>query len=100
VEISRLGFGKDVVGGNDYNWIGFSGGIQIVQGLPLRGGVEGLKVMWGEVDSPKLKIGGIYLEFEIPEVLNFSGTAYFIDEEVNSEQVKEFRGGLDVFLIR
>jgi hypothetical protein len=48
-----------------YNWIGFSGGIQIVQGLPLKGGVEGLKVMWDQDNNVKLKIGGVYLSFEV-----------------------------------
>ena len=99
VEISELGFGSDEVDHVDYNWIGFSGGIQIVQGLPLRGGVEGLKVMWDHDGTPKLKIGGVYLQFEIPDVLSFDGSVYFIDEEVNGEQIREFRGGLDVFLI-
>jgi len=99
VEISELGFGSDEVDHIDYNWIGFSGGIQIVQGLPLRGGVEGLKVMWDQDGTSKLKIGGVYLQFEIPDVLSFDGSAYFIDEEVNGIRIKEFRGGLDVFLI-
>ena len=99
VEITQLGFGSDEVDQVTYNWIGFSGGIQIVEALPLRGGVEGLKVMWDQAGEVKLKIGGVYLEFEIPDVLGFDGNAYFIDEVINNEPVKKFIGGLNVNLI-
>ena len=66
IEISQLGFGAEEDNGADYNWVGFSGGVQIVSGLPLRGGVEGLKVMWSIAGNPpKLEIGGVSLGFEI-----------------------------------
>ncbi len=84
IEIAKLGFGSDEIDGVLYKWVGFSGGIQIVQALPMRGGVEGLKVMWAvDVNGQplfKLKIGGVYLSFEIKEVLTFDGSVYFIDE--------------------
>src|SRR5690606_12260673 len=47
IEIAKLGFGSDEEDGILYKWVGFSGGIQIINELPMRGGVEGLKVMWG-----------------------------------------------------
>lgn len=103
IEISQLGFGTDEDSGAEYNWIGFSGGIQIVSGLPLRGGVEGLKVMWHKVtNEPKLKIGGVSLAFEIEKVLTFDGVAYFIDEadpERPDERIRGFKGGVAVGLI-
>ena len=71
VEISQIGFGSEADGGVDYNWIGFSGGIQIVAGLPMRGGVEGLKVMWSPTTDPKLKVGGVALAFDIENVSFF-----------------------------
>jgi len=110
IEIAKLGFGSDEEDGIQYNWIGFSGGIQIVESLPLRGGVEGLKVMWpknggsslkkssllsSEESGAKLKIGGVYLSFEIDKVLTFDGSVYFIDEP----DKKEFRGGVDLNII-
>lgn len=101
IEISQLGFGAEEDNGADYNWIGFSGGIQIVSGLPLRGGVEGLKVMWNST-GPKLKIGGVSLAFEIEKVLNFDGVAYFIDEvdpEDPNKRIRGFKGGVDVSLV-
>ena len=98
VEIAKLGFGTDELEGKLFKWIGFSGGIQIVESLPLRGGVEGLKVMWAEDGTFKLKIGGVYLQFEIKNVLTFDGSVYFIDED-EPEYIKEFRGGVDLNLI-
>jgi hypothetical protein len=95
IEISKLGFGSDTEDNIEYKWIGFSGGIQIVDSLPLKGGVEGLKVMWSAAGDVKLKIGGVYLSFEIDKVLTFDGAVYFIDEP----DKKEFRGGVDLNII-
>ncbi len=97
IEIAKLGFGSDEEDGVLYKWVGFSGGIQIIQALPLRGGVEGLKVMWSQDGQFKLKIGGVYLSFEIKDVLTFDGSVYFIDEE--NPDIKEFRGSVDLNLI-
>ena len=98
VEIAKLGFGSDDLEGKLFKWIGFSGGIQIIESLPLRSGVEGLKVMWAEDGTFKLKIGGVYLQFEIKDVLAFDGSVYFIDED-EPEYIKEFRGGVHLNLI-
>lgn len=98
VEIAKLGFGSDELEGKLFKWVGFSGGIQIIESLPLRGGVEGLKVMWAEDGEFKLKIGGVYLQFEIENVLTFDGSVYFIDEE-EPKYIKEFRGGVSLNLI-
>jgi len=95
IEISKLGFGSDEEDGSLFKWIGFSGGIQIVESLPLKGGVEGLKVMWTEGGLIKLKIGGVYLSFEIDNVVKFDGSVFFIDEE----GIKEFRGGVNLDIL-
>ena len=54
--------------------------------------------MWAEDGTFKLKIGGVYLQFEIKNVLTFDGSVYFIDED-EPEYIKEFRGGVDLNLI-
>lgn len=95
IEIAKLGFGSDKEGDELYKWVGFSGGIQIIEALPLRGGMEGLKVMWAEPDLFKLKIGGVDLAFEVDNVVKFNGSVNFIDEA----DVKEFRGGVDLTII-
>ncbi len=105
IEIAKLGFGSDEIDGVLYRWAGFSGGMQIAQGLPLSGGVEGLQVMWGIDEFGellfKLKIGGVYLAFEIKGVLTFDGSVYFIDEPATEDHpaIKEFRGSVDLNLI-
>lgn len=95
IEITKLGFGSEDIDGIPYKWIGFSGGIQVVSELPLRGGMEGLKILWSDNGAVKLKIGGVYLSFTIEDVLRFDGAVYFIDEP----GIKEFRGGVSLNLI-
>ncbi|MEW5922821.1 MAG: hypothetical protein AB1746_02425 [Candidatus Zixiibacteriota bacterium] len=87
-ELTKIGFGQE----DQYRWVGLSGGINIVDGVPFRGGVEGLKIFWKNKDPLdfKLKIGGIYVAFEIEDFLKFDGRVYFINEE-NS---KGFKGGV------
>ena len=43
VEISKMGFGKNEDGSK---WIGFSGALNLVDGLAAGASVEGLKVTW------------------------------------------------------
>lgn len=90
VEITRLGFGNEDDGSR---WIGLSGGIQLVDGLPLKGGVEGLKLIWGS-GGIDLQISGINVAFEIENTIKFDGRVYFIDEPTN----KGFKGGIKVTL--
>lgn len=96
IEVTRLGFGRDELVGGMYNWIGFSGGIQIVEGLPLEGGVEGLKLMWNTEDATdvKVQISGINLGFEIEDVLTFDGEVQFIDWEEDGVTQSGMAGGV------
>ena len=41
--IIQLGFGRSDDGGR---WIGFSGGLKLVEGMPAGASVEGLRVSW------------------------------------------------------
>lgn len=86
VEVTRIGFGTESDGSR---WIGLSGGIQIVDGIPLKGGVEGLKIIWKDTDV-RLEIKGIEVAFEIEDVLRFKGHVFFVDEPTK----KGFRGGV------
>lgn len=71
LEIARLGFGKTEDGGK---WIGFSGGLKLVEGLPAGASVEGLRVIWYEDGrAPAITLNGIGVEFEVPGVLRFKG---------------------------
>jgi hypothetical protein len=70
-EITKLGFGKTDDGGK---WIGFSGSLKLIDGLPAGGSVEGLRITWYEDGgSPKITLNGVGIEFEVPDVLRFKG---------------------------
>lgn len=88
LEISQIGFGKEADGSR---WIGISGGINIINGIPFKGAVEGLKIIWSADDGIRLQISGIKVAFEIEDVLTFDGQLFFIDEPT----VKGFKGGVN-----
>ena len=78
IEVSKLGFGKTEDGGN---WIGFTGGVKLVSGMPAGASVEGLRLTWypdGRIE-PTLK--GVRVNFEVPNTLKFDG------EEVNANSL-------------
>src|SRR5262249_21219484 len=66
VALQKLGFGF----GNDGRWIGFSGDVHLVEGIPLGGSVRGLKI---NLDNGKVSFDGVGVSFEIPDVLKFDG---------------------------
>lgn len=92
LEISKLGFGKTEDGGK---WIGFSGGVKLVAGMPAGASVEGLRITWreGHPGPPKITLNGVRVDFEVPKALKFSGA-------VSYDSVKqEFRGAIKLDLI-
>jgi len=98
IEISKIGFGKTDDGGK---WIGFSGGMRLVDGLSAGASVEGLKVNWYEDGrSPKVTLEGVGVDFEVPDVVSFKGhVSYreFTDSDGNA--VKRFDGDIKLKLI-
>jgi hypothetical protein len=66
VALQKLGFGSDTTG----RWIGFSGDVNLVEGVPLGGSVRGLQV---NLDTGAVSFSGVSVDFEIPDVLTFSG---------------------------
>ena len=64
--LQKLGFGSD----NGVPWIGFNGELQLVEGIPLGGSVRGLRL---NLNDGKLSFTGVSVNFEIPNVLEFSG---------------------------
>ncbi len=96
VELTRIGFGTDDSG---YRCIGLSGGIQIVEGLPMKGGVDGLKILWkgspvtGDLDV-RFEISGIKVAFEVENVMKFAGEVYFINEP----HKKGIKGGVKMLI--
>lgn len=91
LELTKIGFGREDDGSR---WIGLSGGINIVEGIPLKGGVEGLKIIWKDTNDIRLEISGINVAFEIEDVLKLDGMVFFIDEPTK----KGFKGGVKMII--
>lgn len=71
-EISRIGFGTTEDG---RRWIGFSGGLKLVDGITAGASVEGLRVTW-DPENPanmSLTMSGVGVEFEVPGTVYFKG---------------------------
>ena len=66
LSLQKLGFGSDTTG----RWIGFNGDIHLVEGIPLGGSVQGMRL---NLDDGSLSFQGVSVSFEIPGVLSFSG---------------------------
>jgi uncharacterized protein DUF6603 len=90
IEISKLSFGNTEDGGK---WIGFTGGLKLVAGMPAGASVEGLRFTWypdGHI-VPSLK--GVGVNFEVPNTLKFAGEVSY------DENKQQFRGAVKLDLI-
>lgn len=97
LEITRLGFGRDEDGGK---WIGFSGGLRLVEGLPAGASVEGLRVIWYEDGRPtRITLDGVGVEFEVPGVVRFQGAVSYRELTVGTETVHRFDGDISLDLL-
>jgi hypothetical protein len=112
ISLSEIGFGNEEdlstpeppegVARPKRQWIGLSGGIRLVEGLPLSASVDGLKASW-RPDIPggdvKVTLEGVALSLEIPGTLRLSGEVRY--EEVDDEHLQGdiFRGAVDLSLI-
>ena len=93
LELTKIGFGKTDDGGK---WVGFSGGINLLDGVQAGASVEGLRIVWSADDAePRISLDGVGVEFEIPEVLRFKGAVAYSDEGDDHK----FSGALKVDLI-
>jgi hypothetical protein len=86
-------------------WLGFSGELNLVEGLDIKASVDGLKFSWpkggGDVTTT---LKGIAVEFEIPNTLSLKGSVKF--EELTDENNggtgltgKLFRGNVNLKLM-
>jgi hypothetical protein len=74
MEITKMGFGKTEDAGK---WIGFSGSIKLVDGLPAGISVEGLRIIWYDDGSTNITFNGVGVEFEIPGAFSFKGAVAY-----------------------
>jgi hypothetical protein len=112
IGINEIGFGNEeqvpVAEGAEptiRQWLGFSGELNLVEGLDLKASVDGLKFSWpkggGDVTTT---LKGIAVEFEIPNTLSLKGSVKFeeLTEENNAGtglRGKLFRGNVNLKLM-
>ncbi|MDA0167647.1 DUF1080 domain-containing protein [Solirubrobacter taibaiensis] len=102
LEIARIGFGKTDDGGS---WIGFSGGVKLVEGMAAGASVDGLRITWYDdgIRDPRVTLDGVGVEFEVPEVVRFQGAISYRELEVvtptGTEIVRRFDGDISLNLM-
>lgn len=95
LEISKLGFGRTEDGGK---WLGFTGGLKLVEGLPAGASVEGLRIIWSDTGSPRITLNGVGVEFAVPGALKFKGFVSYRELTVGSQTVRRFDGDIKLQL--
>ncbi len=91
LEISKLGFGKNEDGSK---WIGLTGGVKLVAGMPAGASVEGLRITWyDDGRGPEISINGVRIEFEVPNTLKFEGAVSW------DKDLQQFRGAVKLNLM-
>ncbi len=97
IEITQLGFGKSDDGGK---WIGFSGALNLVEGLTAGASVEGLRITWyDDGTDPKITLEGVEVEFEVPDVLRFQGSVSYRELDRDGEKIHRFDGDITLDLM-
>jgi hypothetical protein len=87
LEITKLGFGTLDDG---RRWIGFSGGLKLIDGIKAGASVDGLRVMWDSNGAVSLSLDGVGVELEVPKTLILKGSVSLTD--------REFRGAVQISL--
>ena len=90
LEITKVGFGNTEEGGK---WIGFTGGVKLVAGMPAGASVEGLRITKHQNGTIGVTLKGVRVEFEVPNTLKFAGEVSYDDN------AKQFRGAVKLDLI-
>ncbi len=96
MEITQLGLGNNEDG---TRWVGFSGGLKLVDGLKAGASVKGLRITWGDVGTPSISLDGVGVEFEVPDVLRFKGEVAYRKLTQGANTVHRFDGALKLELL-
>jgi len=88
MELTKIGFGN----AGDRKWIGFSGGIRLVDELAFGASVEGLKILWNSAGNVDLQMSSIRVELTIPDVLKFDGFVEYFEQD----GTKGFKGDISL----
>ncbi len=78
MELTKIGFGKEDSGDR---WIGFSGGLKLVDGIKAGASVKGLRIIWRSASQqPDISLEGVGIDFEIPNSLSVTGAVSLVGE--------------------
>jgi hypothetical protein len=102
ITLSQVGFGR-TEGTTAQSWFGFTGGVQLVEGLDAEAEVKRLQFLWPGTggDPVDVKLEGIAVAFHQPGVLRFEGAVDWF-ETTAAEGVpgtEGFAGKLEIALI-
>ncbi|MFW6199165.1 MAG: hypothetical protein ACOC8K_01205 [Gemmatimonadota bacterium] len=106
VDLEAFGVGTKETEERPRRWLGFSGGINLVEGIPLSASVEGLRFTW-PVDDPgdvQVSLEGVEVFLEIPGMLVLEGSVSYREveggegDEGHSLEGHLFKGHVDVDL--
>lgn len=90
MELNRIGFGTT----GDRKWIGFSGGIRLIDQISFGASVDGLKVLWDADGHVDLQMSAVSVDLTVPDVLSFSGRVEYVEEPA----AKGFKGDVSLTL--
>lgn len=83
IELAQIGFGSSESVSLDQKWVGFSGGIELVEGLSASAKVKKLQFLWPKRDGGSgvdTKLEGIEVGFSKPGVVSFKGSVDWFEE--------------------
>lgn len=102
ITLSQVGFGR-TEGTTAQSWFGFTGGVQLVEGLDAEAEVKRLQFLWpGAGSAPvDVKLEGISVAFEVPSVLRFEGSVDWFETTATegAPGTEGFGGKLEISLI-
>lgn len=93
LEITKFGIGKTDDG---RRFLGFSGGLDLIKGIPAGANVEGLRITFDDnFQNVGLTMKGVGVEFSIPGTLDFKGFVSYDEPDVD---LRAFAGELKLNL--
>jgi hypothetical protein len=102
ITLSQVGFGR-TEGTTEQSWFGFTGGVQLVEGLDAEAEVKRLQFLWPGTDGDPVdvKLEGISVAFEQPGVLRFEGAVDWFETagDAGAPGTEGFAGKLEVAIV-
>ncbi len=100
ITMSQVGFGK-TEGTTAKSWFGFTGGVKLVEGLDAEAELKRLQFLWGGGEPVEVKLEGVSVAFEQPNVLRFEGAVDWFETPgtEGAPGTKGFAGKMEIALL-